>query len=69
MRKATTACIAVLVAAAAPALGVNYVELTPWSTVQAGTTSTSHYGVVVDGQTSYHNLSLGGGGAITKVVD
>ncbi|MCP4248785.1 MAG: PEP-CTERM sorting domain-containing protein [bacterium] len=70
MKRATGMMAAVaVVCMAAPALGVGYVELVPWSIVQDGSTGTSHWSHVIDGQTSYHTVNLNSTPAITKVTN
>lgn len=59
-------CVLVAVAVS-PAMAVTYTELVPWTTIENGTGSTSHFAATVDGNTSYHNLNLGVGGSIVKV--
>ncbi|UCG17075.1 MAG: hypothetical protein JSV19_03395 [Phycisphaerales bacterium] len=63
--KLVMAALAVMGLTAVPAMGVGYKEVVTWDTLNAGGASTSHFGVVVEGQTSYHNLTFPG--RITKV--
>ncbi|UCG34449.1 MAG: PEP-CTERM sorting domain-containing protein [Phycisphaerales bacterium] len=68
MRSTIVALVSVVgLCAAVPAMAVDaYVELVPWSVINNGA-STSHFAQVVEGQASYHNLNLGGGGGIVRV--
>jgi len=50
---------------AMPGFAADYVELVPWSTVEAGSGGTTHFAAVVDGSTSYHQLRSSA--AITQV--
>lgn len=54
---------------AAPALGIGYVEVVPWSKMNepAPGTSTQDYGWVIGGTTSFHQLGTGASSRITKV--
>lgn len=65
--KRLAAIMAAGLVGASPALGAAYVELVPWSTIQNGESSSFHYGAVVEGQTSFHQLSLNNSPAITRV--
>jgi hypothetical protein len=65
MKTSKVALGLVLIAVTASAWAATYTELVPWTKVQGGTTSTSHFAAAVDGQTSFHQLLTGAG--ITRV--
>lgn len=66
MKNATEVLAALaILCAATPAWAVGYVELAPWSVVGNGGAG-SHFCMAIEGQTSYHNLSISNA-RITKV--
>ena len=70
MRYAKVVMAALAIACiATPAMGEGYVELVPWSKINEPPpgTNTQHYGHVIDGNTTYHQL--GTVGRITKIAD
>jgi hypothetical protein len=61
------AAAASLLVAASAARADGYFELLPWSTLNSGGASTSHFAHAIDGQTSFHQLTLNGTARITRV--
>ncbi len=67
-KRAFVISIVVALAAAVPALAVSYTEIVSWSTLIGPSGGpTQHYGSVVDGQTSYHQLALNAAPRIVRV--
>ena len=60
--------IATLIGLAAVSVNAaSYKEVTPWSTIENGNGSGTHFSAVTDGENTYHFLSLNNAPAITKV--
>lgn len=49
------------------AMAVSYTEIVSWNQLHGSLAGTSHFGAVVEGDTSYHAISLSGSPGITKV--
>ena len=63
----TLAGAACLLAACTVARADGYYELLPWNTLNDGGGSTSHFAHAIEGQTSFHQLTLNGTARITRV--